>query len=78
MALFEYFKINDEVDTLRYSSNVTRKVFAGGKILAKGIANVGLLAMTEMPVIAAKKILASDSATEEQKEKAREILNRNK
>lgn len=74
MALFNYFKFQNDIDTIRDSSDKVSKVLAGGKILAKGIANIGIYALTEMPVHSARQILNNENATEEQKERAREFL----
>lgn len=71
----KYFEFKRDFEKIKKpSSSKSKKILIGGKILLKGAANLGIFAITEMPVAMAKQILKMENATEEQKERAREII----
>lgn len=76
MSKPDYFNLNEDFNELKNAHLNKEKIVAGGKILAKGIANLGIFAITEMPVAAARQVLRNDKATPEQKERAQQIIDR--
>lgn len=74
MFKLNYFSLKEDFEELKNSALKRDKALAGGKVLVKGVANLGIFALTEMPVEAARQVLRSDKATPEQKERARQII----
>lgn len=75
----KYFSISEDFEEIRYGWE-GKRVKAAGKLLLKSAANMGIFTVTEVipniPKELAKQVLKNPNATEEQKEKAREILNK--
>lgn len=75
----KYFSMSEEFEEIRYGWE-GKRVKAAGKLLFKGAANLGIFTVTEvipnLPKALAKEVLKNPNTTEEQKEKAREILNK--
>lgn len=71
-----YFNLNEDFNELKNAHLNKEKIVAGGKILVKGIVNLGIFAIKEMPVEAARQVLRNNKATPEQKERAQQIIDR--
>lgn len=69
----KYFKFSNDIDDFRWASTAG-KFGLLGKMALKTVANIGIYAVTDLPVGVAKSILANPNSTEEQKEKARNTL----
>lgn len=73
----KYFSISEEFEEIRFGWE-GKRLKAAGKLLFKGVANLGIFSVTEVipniPKALAKEILKNPNSTEEQKEKAREVL----
>lgn len=70
----KYFGFQNNIEEMKLAFAPGQKLLIGGKMLLKGVANVGIFMATEMPVEMAKQILKMENATEEQKERARETI----
>lgn len=77
----KYLKISDDIDEFQYGLTGTDKLKSASKIFAKGLANIAIWGITELPksmiehaLNDAKKIVDSDTATSAQKEKAMTFL----
>lgn len=73
---FDYFEFEGDFEEFKNSKSNLDKTVIGGKILAKGIANLGIFTVNEMPLAAAKKVLNNENATVEQKERALRVMER--
>lgn len=75
----KYFSMSEDVEEIRYGWE-DKKLKATGMLLLKSVANLGIFTATEvipnLPKALAKEILKNPNATEEKKEKAREIINK--
>ncbi|MGX2973987.1 hypothetical protein ACWIUH_02670 [Ursidibacter arcticus] len=76
----KYFGYRDDIDEFKYSSGAG-KLGLLGKMALKTVANVGIFAVTELPKAmineAAEKagrVINNENATDEQKQKARKVL----
>lgn len=73
-----YFSIGNAVDDLRYSNGAGEKAKSALKLFGKSLFNVGAFAVTEaLPKVAettANRVKSNSDSSDEQKEKADELL----
>ena len=74
----KYFRFQNNIEEMKLALAPGQKLLIGGKMLLKGVANIGIFAVTEMPVEMAKQILKMENASDEQKENARRAIERYK
>ena len=76
--MVKYLGFQNNIEEMKLAHAPGQKLLIGGKMLLKGVANIGIFAITEMPVEMAKQILKMENASDEQKEKARRVIERHK
>lgn len=72
----KYFGFQNNIEEMKLAFAPGQKLLIGGKMLLKGVANIGIFIATEMPVEMAKQILKMENTSDEQKENARRVIER--